>query len=449
MNPFVPREKALTSDMMGLDFIAFYTAGSFVRSGHAADLYNISAVFDFEKRVAANEHLDLHRVGPWWNPPFYALVFAPLSTLSFKAARAVWITIDVAALAAALCILVRMLPRCHWQSWALLPLLTLVSMPTIQSLSHGQNTPVSLLILSIVVALWRSARSGAPANDSSVADPSNLQRRASDTPRKFLTGIAAGLLFYKPQLAAVLAAALVADLGLPALLGLAAAGAVLLAINLIALPGTLSNYLHQLPLNVRFMQIQNPYLWERHVTLKAFWRLLLQGQGAGEPHRIVSVLTLLSTSALAAFLAAAAWCVWRSRRHLSSSSTSLAPAASCLPSPFQRDRFIAATIAATPLLMPFYFDYDLLLLTVPATLFAAETLSRGPSAPRSRFVVRTWIALYVALLVNPALGTQTRVNAAVILLSALAIMLIQRALQYNAAQVASPRHAPSPLRAAA
>ena len=30
-----------------------------------------------------------------------------------------------------------------------------------------------------------------------------------------------------------------------------------------------------------------------------------------------------------------------------------------------RDRLIAATIVATPLLMPFYFDYDLLLLSVP------------------------------------------------------------------------------------
>ena len=40
-----------------------------------------------------------------------------------------------------------------------------------------------------------------------------------------------------------------------------------------------------------------------------------------------------------------------------------------------RDRGIAAAIVCTPLLTPFYFDYDLLLLSVPAVLFAAEVLA--------------------------------------------------------------------------
>ena len=44
----------------------------------------------------------------------------------------------------------------------------------------------------------------------------------------------------------------------------------------------------------------------------------------------------------------------------------------------RRDRLIAAAIAATPLLMPFYFDYDQLLLAIPAVLLAAEWL-RGPA----------------------------------------------------------------------
>ena len=49
------------------------------------------------------------------------------------------------------------------------------------------------------------------------------------------------------------------------------------------MPGALENYLHQLPVNVHAMQIERTYLWERHVTLKSFWRMLIHGREAGEP----------------------------------------------------------------------------------------------------------------------------------------------------------------------
>src|SRR2546430_4183331 len=62
---------------------------------------------------------------------------------------------------------------------------------------------------------------------------------------------------------------------------------------------------------------------------------------------------IVTALAVAALLAAA---LWKSSRRTASP-----------------DRAIAATIAAMPLLMPFYFDYDLLLLAVPATLYAARS----------------------------------------------------------------------------
>ena len=41
-------------------------------------------------------------------------------------------------------------------------------------------------------------------------------------------------------------------------------------------------------------------------------------------------------------------------------------------------------IVAMPLLMPFYFDYDLLLLAVPAVLLAGEILAMPPGATIDR-----------------------------------------------------------------
>jgi hypothetical protein len=92
----------------------------------------------------------------------------------------------------------------------------------------------------------------------------------------------------------------------------------------------------------------------------------------------------------------------------------------------QQDRLIAATIAAMPLLMPFYFDYDLLLLAVPLTLYAAERL-RQPALPGDVWLTRGWVALFFWMFVNPAFAMHTHVNVTVILLSAVATMQIRRA----------------------
>src|SRR5258705_13284057 len=42
-NAFVPRDKAVTRAMLGHDFLAFYTAGSFVREGRYREMYSLDA----------------------------------------------------------------------------------------------------------------------------------------------------------------------------------------------------------------------------------------------------------------------------------------------------------------------------------------------------------------------------------------------------------------------
>ena len=164
-------------------------------------------------------------------------------------------------------------------------LLLATSMPFVQAIGHAQNTCTSLLLLAVTVALWRADRA-------------------------VWAGIVGGLLFYKPQLAAVVAGVMAVDLGWAAVAGLAVTGGALLAVQSIVLPGSLGDWLHGLPANVHWIQVEHPYLWDRHVTLKAFWRLLLQGTAAGEPWPVTTVLTDASVAAVAAALA---WAVWRAR----------------------------------------------------------------------------------------------------------------------------------------
>jgi alpha-1,2-mannosyltransferase len=402
-NAMLPPERALRFDGVGLDFIAFYTAGTFVAEGRSADLYNLDAVIAYQRQLAEAAGSDLGGgFGPWWNPPFYALLFVPLAMLPFSVALKIWVGINLACIAGAIAILCRMLRNdsargetrsaCDWRTWGLVPLLLCTSMPFLLTLSHGQNTGMSLLILAAAVALWRADRA-------------------------LLAGMVAGLLFYKPQLAAVAAAVLTISLGRRALLGLGITGTALLLINVIALPGTLENFLVQMPANLHVAQVERKYMWERHVTLTAFWRLLIQGFEPGE----MAMLTrgLIAATSLAVF-GGLGLVLWKARG--------------------RRDETIVAAILAMPLLMPFYFDYDLLLLGVAAVLQARIVLTRGayPSPQPSgqgerersaRWMVGLWVGLFFWLMLAHHVAPVTRVNLTAPILGAMFFLAVRQALR--------------------
>ena len=374
-NFFSSSDKSVSRKSAGHDFLAFYTAGTFVRTGRTAEMYDLDAVRAFQRDLAQREGLELPPavLGPFWNPPFFAWPFAPLSLLPYHSAWAAWFFINLSALACAIALLIRMLPK-DWRTRGLVPLLILTSPPFIQAVGHGQNTCISLLLLAAAVTCWRADKT-------------------------ILAGVVTGLLFYKPQLGAILALALILSTGWKPLAGLALTGAMLLATTLLTLPNTLSDYLTRLPDNIAFMQVDHRYMWDRHVTLKAFWRLLIQGYDIGDLTPLTRTLYIASVAALASFLFVTLFKLRHDRQ--------------------LRDRLIAATIVAMPLLMPFYFDYDLLLLSTAAVLVAKETVDRR--------IVLTWCALFIVAAFNSMIAAATHVNISVVLLTALAGLLIKAA----------------------
>ena len=262
--------------------------------------------------------------------------------------------------------------------------------PCLLAFTHGQNTYCSLLLLTCAVLAWR-------------------RRRA------VMAGLFIGLLAYKPQLAALVGVGALVDLGWRVFAGAVVTGGMLTLSAILTMPGIVGTYRASLPRLLQFMQVEHVYLWERHVTLKAFWRLLLQGHAPGEVAISVTLLASLCAAALLVALLAAAF-----RCHFTKGDTSL-----------RRDRLIAATIATMPLVMPFYFDYDLLLIAIPAVLVAAG--GHAFIAGRSRRVlVGAWSALFVWMTVNPDVAELTRVNGAVPLLGVVATLLVTRALRRDA-----------------
>jgi hypothetical protein len=191
-------------------------------------------------------------------------------------------------------------------------------------------------------------------------------------------------------------------------------GMILLAVTQIAMPGSLADWLHSLPANVKWMQVDHAYLWERHVTLKSFWRLLLQGREAGEASFLTTALTDLSLLAIGGSLM---WSIFQARNRRGSVEETRV----------HRDRAITAAVLAMPLLMPFYFDYDLLLLAVPATLYAVERIQfPDQSRPQDRWMTVGWVALFAWMFFNPAIALHTHLSGTVILLSGITILSIRR-----------------------
>lgn len=397
---------------LGLDFMVFYSAGTLVDQHDAVQMYDLPTINALEHAIATNQGIELgDALGPWWNPPFYAWVFVPFSHLPFGNALTAWVALNVICALAAVAILCRMLISAgeadglaigrkrssldNLATCGLVPALLFLSIPFIYSMTHGQNACMSLLLMTITVALWRN-------------------RRAA------WAGAIAGLLLYKPQLALFLSCVLVLDLGWRALVGLGITGAILLAATL-ALPGTLGTFVHQTPLNLHIVQEELPYIWTRHVTFLAFWRVLLQGTGTGATLPIAKALSYLCMAGVGIGLLLAA------RRNRGAQSRD---------GRWSRDRLIAATIAAAPLLTPFYFDYDQVLLLIPAVLLAIEVRSRGSAKlPRAdRWLVRAWVVHYIWLLLNSQIAIRTHINAGVILWTTVTLMLISRAARPAAAE---------------
>jgi predicted histidine transporter YuiF (NhaC family) len=115
------------------------------------------------------------------------------------------------------------------------------------------------------------------------------------------------------------------------------------------------------------------------------------------------------------------WALWKQVKNQSTGGT-----------PVVRQRLIAATIVAMPLLMPFYFDYDLLLLSVAVVLFAAEIVAQqGEMSEEDRWLVRAWVVLFVVMFFNASVSGIIRVHLAVIPLTVVALLHIRRACRIN------------------
>ena len=98
-NSFLKADQAVRRNMLGYDFRALYIAGTFAREGRSSEFYDLKSVGEFDEKIARDHGLDLDQgIGPIFNPPFFAWIFAPLAGWPYPIALRIWYAISVGCL---------------------------------------------------------------------------------------------------------------------------------------------------------------------------------------------------------------------------------------------------------------------------------------------------------------------------------------------------------------
>ncbi len=305
------------------DFLQFYTYGSLIREGRSSDLYDASA----HAQVAArrvDRRLALTGFHPNYSPVI-ALIMSPLTALTFLQAAAVWAAMSVLLYGIAVGLLTRTTSALRTDPLTIA--LVAASWPALfVVLRYGQISALTLACLSAAVWLHWSRN-------------------------PFASGVALGLLAYKPNLliapAMILLLArewrLVTGLILGAVLELTVAVAVVG-------PAAFAEYVE-----ILIALARRPELVELYSTESHSFRGVIQ---------VISTDARILAVALVIGIAFATWAGWRIWRD----------------SDDVRLRWSALTLAML-FSSPHLLTYDLLLLAVPLVLVGDWRCQLGPEGP--------------------------------------------------------------------
>lgn len=315
------------------DHFAFYSAARMIRDGQSTEIYNNVAI----------QQKQLELVGEQWsgkyeayrNPPFYALLYVPTAHLPYLTSATIWSCISLVAIVLGVLLLGPERPG-RALLW------TLSFYPTFCAISYGQNTPLSFLSLAIAYRLMKSPGRG----------------------HFFLAGMVAGLLAFKPTLLIGLFVWSLFDIRRlwPCLVGAVVTIAALVAGSYLMVPEVWMAFITSVKENAAFDQMD----WWKHVTPRAFWRLLIG------PNDVVGMLTFATAILGIGWFAT----VWKR------SNGSLAPC-------------FGAAVALMLWLTPHALIYEWLLLVIPAGIWWTTLRESRP-----RMIV-VFAIMFVASLLGP------------------------------------------------
>jgi hypothetical protein len=302
-------------NVLGGDFLAFYTGASLFVQGRISELYDFAAQAEFQRAVAQpHPPADLYL---FVSPPSALPLLAPFGFWSYPVALLLWWATGLIALGLSAHLLRSELPALRRYSELRLTAASFLFFPTVAWLLYGQATALILLVYTGTFVLLRQGRD-------------------------FSAGLCLGCLAFKPQLAVVLALLLAFKRRWKALCGGALCAAAWLAAGLAFSPDALTEYATLAPELPELLRSEHYPRWGIHSAF-GFSVLLFD---AISPH-IADASALLLSLGLVALLGYH----WHP--------------VSWTPGSRRWDLAMAATLALGLIISPHLFLYDLALLLLP------------------------------------------------------------------------------------
>ena len=149
----------ISGNLQGPDFFSFYAAAEiFVKQGPSS-VYDILTQKQYEIAITQRP-ADSFIVLPYFHPPFYTLLIAPLAFLSYRAAYYAMTAFNVALLIALAVILVRGSLRVHGRAVIVAVSLIAGFLPVFVTILQGQSDLVVLVPLAGAYMAWSRGRAG-------------------------------------------------------------------------------------------------------------------------------------------------------------------------------------------------------------------------------------------------------------------------------------------------
>ena len=143
--------------LRGPDFFNFYAAAKlYVTSGGAA-VYDIAMQRQVELQITGADP-SRFIVLPYFHPPYYTLLIAPLAYLDYRNAYYVMAAANVLLVAALVVILVRTSLRVHGRGWLVAAAMIGGFFPIFVTVLQGQSDLVVLVPLAAAYAAWAQGR---------------------------------------------------------------------------------------------------------------------------------------------------------------------------------------------------------------------------------------------------------------------------------------------------
>jgi hypothetical protein len=356
------------------DFLQEWIGGHVVLSGDGSRFYDVA----YAKELQHHESLvgfsfDRRKYLPLVYPPFYYLAVSPLSLAPLRASAWIWSALLCAAFGGSAVLAARhsktFLEARSWAWWAL-PAAT-VFPPLLESLNSGQKGTVCLLLLS---ATYYLLSKGKPIT----------------------AGLVFGLLAFKPQLAIVIAVAMLLKGQWRFVAGGAMCGTALVGASLLVGVDVCRQYVAFSTGAAEYIHTAGYDLHESH-CLYGFFSLLFDSPNAAKTATALAML--LVGGVLARIL----------RGRLAAGTARF-------------DLQFSALIIATALCSPHLYTYDLTILLLPMFLLARRLFEDEHTRQRA-LLVGLLAGLYFAAGLSPSIAAAINLQITTIFMAATLLLL--------------------------